>query len=273
MKKKEEKRKKNSSKKNPLSWIFQQSASAGSATAYRTLGHSRSDRRSQYQRAVRQAQGRMSARSLRLLKPFLSCSYFYDKLSAIKLFFGGITMADEQNTNAKAASALADALQTAGQKISQAIDDLKDVAPVLSNTDKRRLANMGDGNLPFTDKAVELAEKYSDLLPKYIKLEDFESDMEIVHASWSLITQTKELGDLLNDSRIKYGADGYEKARAFYKEAQAAEKLGVPGAAEVIKELKSRYKGQGKQAEKSADDGAQTEDPAAPPEGETRSIG
>jgi hypothetical protein len=82
----------------------------------------------------------------------------------------------------------------------------------------------------------------SEELKKY--LEEFESDMQLVHSSWALITQTKELGEFLNDTRIKYGASGYEKARVFYKEAQGAEKLGVAGAAGVVRELQSRFKGQ-----------------------------
>jgi hypothetical protein len=177
-------------------------------------------------------------------------------------------MANNENTKDTVASVIATALETSSQAIAQAIETLKNAgAPVLSATDKQRLANMGDGNLSFTDKAAELAEKYPDLLPKYVELEEFKSDMVIVHASWSLITQTKELGEFLNDTRIKYGATGYEKARVFYKEAQAAEKLGVAGAAEVVKELQSRFKGQGKPTEKSADDGTQTE---SPPETEAR---
>jgi hypothetical protein len=105
------------------------------------------------------------------------------------------------------------------------------------------------------------------LLPKYVNLEEFESDMELVHDSWALITQTKELGEFLNDTRIQYGAAGFEKARIFYKEAQGAEKVGVAGASGVVKELQSRFKGQGKPNETSADDGAQTE---VPPESKIR---
>jgi hypothetical protein len=169
-------------------------------------------------------------------------------------------MADEQKTTSEA---LAAALQTTAQALAEAVEALKDAeAPVLSNTEKHRMANMGDGSLPFTDKAVELAGKYPELLPKFVELEEFESDVELVHASWALITQTRELGDLLNDTRIQYGAEGYEKARALYKEAQAAEKLGVPGASEVVRELKVRFKGQGRPGEKTGDDGAQTEEPA-----------
>jgi hypothetical protein len=48
---------------------------------------------------------------------------------------------------------------------------------------------------------------------------------------------------------------------------QGAEKVGVAGAAGVVKELQSRFKGQGKPNEKSADDGAQTE---VPPESKIR---
>jgi hypothetical protein len=51
---------------------------------------------------------------------------------------------------------------------------------------------------------------------------------------------------LLSNQCRKYGAAGYEKARVFYKEAQAAEKLDVAGAAGVVKELPSRFKDQGK---------------------------
>jgi hypothetical protein len=169
-------------------------------------------------------------------------------------------MADEQKTRGEIIAA---ALQTTAQALAEAVKALKDAAaPVLSNIEKHRLANMGSGNLPFTDKAVELAGKYPELLPKFIELEEFESDIELVHASWSLITQTRELGDLLNDTRIQYGAEGFEKARAFYKAAQAAEKLGVPGASEVVKELAARFKVPGRPAGKNTGDGTQTEEPA-----------
>jgi hypothetical protein len=79
----------------------------------------------------------------------------------------------------------------------------------------------------FTDKAAELAEKYPDMLPKYVQLVEFESEMRLVHGLWALITQTKELGEFLNDTRIKIELLTLKKPVSSIKKRKAQKRLAL----------------------------------------------
>ncbi|MDR1606210.1 MAG: hypothetical protein LBS41_03760 [Streptococcaceae bacterium] len=134
---------------------------------------------------------------------------------------------------------LADALTL----IKQAKQLLNPYVVVLTPRDRTVLPKMGDKSLSFVAKAHELAEQHPDLLPPFVKIDDFTKDFNDATNLLPFIVDCRELTNITTDTAMIAGSEAYTSALAFYQAAKSASKLHISGSREVAQELRERFPG------------------------------
>lgn len=128
------------------------------------------------------------------------------------------------------------------------INEIKALLPFLINltADERQgLQAMGDGNEPFITKAVGYAEANPLLVPPYLNVPEFRKDVNLVVQVTPVEQALAQLVEGVRDTKLAVGHEAYGEARTFYKSAQTAAGLNVPGADTIADDLGERFAGQG----------------------------
>ncbi len=98
-----------------------------------------------------------------------------------------------------------------------------------------------DKTLAFVNKAYDNALAHPELVPSYLDLAEMKKDLDAVAALNSIIRPLQEQVDLLNDTAMIAGSEGYSSALVFYNAVKSAYKAGVPVAKTVHNELQERF--------------------------------
>ncbi|MBL0745016.1 hypothetical protein [Chryseolinea lacunae] len=111
----------------------------------------------------------------------------------------------------------------------------------LSVKQRKSFAKMGDGSLPFTEKAVDYARRNPEFLPPFVKVEEFEADFKAARMLNALYQSMSQLADQIDDSMLLAGSEAYAAARSYYASVKTAAKARTMGAKTVEADLAARF--------------------------------
>jgi len=137
----------------------------------------------------------------------------------------------------------ADDLQAVQEAIQTLAAKLAPHLTGLSTDDRRALPKMGDKSLAFVRKAREYAHNHPDLVPGFLSLDLFESDLRAVDTLSNLQRVLQPVVDNLEDSLMLGGSEAYQAALVFYRSVKAAAQSGQPNAKTVYDDLSARFPG------------------------------
>ncbi len=146
------------------------------------------------------------------------------------------------------AKTLADALQA----IREARAALAPYLVPLTTEERASLPKMGDRSLAFVSKAAELAQALPTLMPQYLDVPGLAVDAD---TNADLLPLYLELNGFTTDvesTRMEAGSEGYTAALVAYSALKTAASLNQPGAQAAVAELEPRFAGQGKRKAKAA---------------------
>jgi hypothetical protein len=142
------------------------------------------------------------------------------------------------------------------EDLKKALDGLASVSAVLkpyltllTQAERQVLPKLGNGASPFIQKALEYAHTNTGFIPAYIDINELKTSMEDVEALAQILRPLEQLYFTLNDTMTLSGSEAYVASLAFYNSVKQAEKMNIPGAKAIVKELRSRLPGYGKKAE------------------------
>lgn len=146
------------------------------------------------------------------------------------------------------AKTLADALKA----IREARAALAPYLVSLTTEERASLPKMGDRSLAFVTKAAELAQALPTLMPQYLDVPGLAVDAD---TNADLLPLYLELNGFTTDvesTRMEAGSEGYSAALVAYSALKTAASLNQPGAQAAVAELEPRFAGQGKRKAKAA---------------------
>jgi hypothetical protein len=125
---------------------------------------------------------------------------------------------------------------------------LKPYLTPLTPVERQELPRIGDGSSPFVQKALEYAQTHTGFVPTYINIEALKTDMAAVEALSQILRPVEQLYFILHDTMTLSGSEAYVASLAFYNSVKQAEKMNIPGAKAIAKDLRTRLPGYGKKA-------------------------
>jgi hypothetical protein len=135
----------------------------------------------------------------------------------------------------------ADVLADAQELLERLKQLLKPYGITLTARDRTELPKMGNKNLSFVAKAYELAKLHPDLVPPYLKLDDFSKDFSDATNLLPLLVNCQEVTSIVSDTALVAGSEAYISALTFYQAAKTASKLRISGSKTVAQELRERF--------------------------------
>lgn len=106
----------------------------------------------------------------------------------------------------------------------------------LSNDVKKSLIKIGPKSLTFTTRALELAKKNPDFLPRSFDTEEFGRDLELYQKLYSINQELSKLLKQADNTLMQVGSEAYLAALAVYQFAKNS-KVGTAGLEGVIDDL------------------------------------
>ena len=132
-------------------------------------------------------------------------------------------------------------------EINKAVATLKTkLLPVLKSLqpeERMELPKMGDKTVAFVTKALEYCAANPDLVPQYLDVTEFSSDIKTIDTLRSIHAPLEQMTKLLSDTMIMAGSDAYSAALMFYNSTKYAKKSNVPKAGTIYDDLSSRFPG------------------------------
>jgi hypothetical protein len=109
----------------------------------------------------------------------------------------------------------------------------------LTPEERKSLPKMGDRNVPFVRKALEVATQNPDFLPRAFDLDEMRKDVELFEAMYPLVVAFTQLQEMLTDTYTTVGSEAYSAALQVYTYAKASGK--EAGLAPMVEELGQRF--------------------------------
>jgi hypothetical protein len=106
-----------------------------------------------------------------------------------------------------------------------AFDTIKAKLPFLqdlSPEERKAMLKMGDKNLDFVTKALELASQNQDFLPRSFDVAEMKADVDLLLALVPVMTRLQPLYDLIDDTYMLVGSEAYAAALEVYRYAKQA---------------------------------------------------
>ena len=116
----------------------------------------------------------------------------------------------------------------------------------LSVSERKHLAKLDDGRIPFVEKGLFYGKQQPLVVPPYTNLREFGRDLDFVKATRRVGTELLSLAEMMDDTRTAAGSDAYQAALSIYSSSKAAAKQGVPGTQTIVDEMGKLFDGQGK---------------------------
>ncbi len=92
----------------------------------------------------------------------------------------------------------------------------------LSPEERKTMLKMGDKNLDFVTKALELATQNQEFLPRSFDVEEMKADVDLLRGLVSVMTKLQPLYDLVDDTYMLVGSEAYMAALEVYRYAKQA---------------------------------------------------
>ena len=131
-------------------------------------------------------------------------------------------------------------LQSAQEKLEEAMNMLGPYLVVLSPTERQVLVEMNDEYVNFIEVSYGLAVEDPDLLSCFLEAGEFEEDFSIVQGLLRLAAKLNDLKNCINDTEMVAGNYGLQAALAFYNTIKIAARHDIPGTRVIFEELKAR---------------------------------
>jgi hypothetical protein len=127
-------------------------------------------------------------------------------------------------------------------EVLQALTVIKEKLPFLLSLtaeERKALPKMGDRNLPFVKKALELATQNPDFLPRSFDIDELRKDVELFEAMAPLVMAFLQTQDLINDTHTVIGSEAYAAALQVYNYAKVTDN--VAGMESLVEDLGQRF--------------------------------
>ena len=125
---------------------------------------------------------------------------------------------------------------------------LSPYAHTLTPKERQKLLRMGDKSLAFVKKANEYARALPAIVPAYVDVQEFDTDLADTERLFALAQRLNILARQMDDTIFLAGSEAFEHALAIYESAKGAAARNVPGAKVAEQELKARFHGRGREA-------------------------
>ena len=140
-----------------------------------------------------------------------------------------------------------DILTQAQAKIDEAMEVLAPYLLSLTPTERRKIPKTGRKTINFVEKAYDFAKQTPTLVPAYLDIKTFGTDVEGSRSLWTLINSVRQLEQHLCDTEMSAGSEAYQAALKFYNFVKLAASQNLLGAKAVFQTLKTRFPQKGRQ--------------------------
>lgn len=111
----------------------------------------------------------------------------------------------------------------------------------LTANQRLKRVKMGEASVPFVLKVLEYAVSNPEFLPAFAKISEMEADWK-AHAELNpLFNILNQITSNLSDTLLQLGTDLMKPSNAYYASAQLGEKMDIPNAKPIVKNLSIRY--------------------------------
>jgi len=111
----------------------------------------------------------------------------------------------------------------------------------LSAEARHELPKMGDKTYVFVQKSLEHCRRSAELVPNYVSIPAFETDVAAVETLRSIHQPLLQLVESIDDTMMLSGSEAYTAALMFYKSTGTAAKADVAAAKVVHDDLAVRF--------------------------------
>ena len=111
----------------------------------------------------------------------------------------------------------------------------------LSVQQRRESFKMGDGSIPFVQKAYEEAKNNANLVPSFVNMNELKKDIDYDAALRQIEMVVTILAERVSDTRMVVGSEALNGALAIYNFVKQAVKQNIPGSKSVQENLKARF--------------------------------
>ena len=137
--------------------------------------------------------------------------------------------------------------QLSDENKNQVIEKLREITTALpflinlSPDERRAIPNMGRKSLKFVESAVGYAEKYPEIAPPYLDVQEQRKDLELTKQLYDVLEILEPLCEKIQDTCFAVGAEAYKAGRIFYDSVKNATKADVPGIDAIYKDLSQNF--------------------------------
>jgi uncharacterized protein (UPF0297 family) len=109
----------------------------------------------------------------------------------------------------------------------------------LTADERRSSTKMGDKTRIFIQKAMEVANRHSDFLPRSFDVEEMRREVDLIEKLYPVLLSLSQLHELVEDTYMIAGDEAYASARTVYQSAKANGRgIGIDA---VVEELGQRF--------------------------------
>ena len=115
----------------------------------------------------------------------------------------------------------------------------------LTSDERIALPAIDVNNKAFTEDAINAGVNNAALLPAYVNVANMQSDLDLFTQLDEIIGLMNQTLEKLDDTQLLAGSEAYTNGLTLYKLFGSAADAGMPGADAIVKQLQSRFAGQG----------------------------
>jgi hypothetical protein len=109
----------------------------------------------------------------------------------------------------------------------------------LSPEERKTFSRLGDRNLAFTRKTLDIATQTPEFLPRSYDLEELRRDLELFESLQTILLALTKLREFIDDTAVAAGGEAYVGALEVYRYAKANGNL--PGLDELTRLMGQRF--------------------------------
>ncbi|MEA5429466.1 hypothetical protein [Arcicella lustrica] len=121
---------------------------------------------------------------------------------------------------------------------------------VLSAKDRKNLAKLGDGGLPFAEKAIGYMASDPQFKPDFLLTADAEIDLDAYKETRKYVTNAEQIFRMIDDVSILSGSEAYTAALVYYRSVKFHADAKQPRAKEIYDDLAKRFERKSKKKTK-----------------------
>ncbi|WP_143310851.1 hypothetical protein [Chitinophaga vietnamensis] len=137
-------------------------------------------------------------------------------------------------------------LQQTQTKFEEIAQLLKPYLQVLTKEDRQSMLKMGDGTIPFVQKALDYARNKPQFAPPYLDIPEMERDVAAANVFTSMHRASDQLNSKLDDTIMLAGSEAFQAALGYYNSVKQAARMNVPDAKLIYEDLRQRFPGRPK---------------------------